>query len=223
MNTPPMSAEECPVPGKTPFKGKGIRVGVVVGGYGSEGILETLRKAGGIDAVPVATGRLLADQCQVIILPQMRGNPPPDKAVKALESYVTKGGGLITTHDAVGYRSMPKILPKICAGGKEHVRHERWQIADGKHPLANGLPAGQALSQAYFDHIQLTPGPDGTTVAVSEKTKQPVVVAGTTGKGRYVACGLLVGTDAEAEEAPATGPEATLLLNAIRWCASGGK
>jgi hypothetical protein len=223
MNTPPMSAEECPVPGKTPFKGKGIRVGVVVGGYGSEGILETLRKTSGIDAVPVATGRLLADQCQVIILPQMRGNPPPDKAIKALESYVKKGGGLITTHDAVGYRSMPKILPKICAGGKEHVRHERWQIADGKHPLANGLPAGQALSQTYFDHIQLTPGPEGTTVAVSGKTKQPVVVAGTTGKGRYVACGLLLGTDADAEEAPATGPEATLLLNAIRWCASGGK
>ncbi|MDX9979473.1 MAG: ThuA domain-containing protein, partial [Lentisphaeria bacterium] len=223
MGTRPQSAEECPVPGQTPFKGRGVRVGVLVGGYGSEGILATLAKVEDMDAVPIAAGRLLADQCQVIVLPQMRSNPPPAATMAALEEFVRQGGGVIATHDAVGYRAMPKWLPSICAGGQSHVREEAWRIKDTTHPLAQGLPAGQALAQTYTDHIQLSPGPDAAVVVVSEKTQQPVVLAGAVGKGRYVACGLLIGTDVKAEEAPAAGPEATLLVNAIRWCAAGGR
>jgi len=219
MRTEPMSTKERPVPGNTLFKGTGIRVGVVVSGYGSDGILQTLRKAKGIDAVPVATGRLLADKCQVIILPQMRSTPPPAKIVAALEAFVAQGGGLITTHDAVGYRDMPGILTAVCAGGTQHPKDEGWRIAAAKHPLAHDLPNDKALTQTFTDHVQLTAGPAGKAIAVSEKTNQPVVLAGTVGQGRYVACGLLIGTDAKANEAPAKGPEARLLLNAIRWCA----
>lgn len=219
MSTPPLSAEELPIPGGMAFKGKGIKVGVVAGGYGSEGILQTLAKTPGIDAVPVALGRLLTDQCQVIVLPQMRSTPPTVEVVTALEDFVKRGGGLVSTHDAVGYRAMPRLLASICAGGKTHVRNEAWQTI-AEHPLTAGLPAKQALPQTYFDHIQLLPGPDGTVVAESAETHVPAVLAGTAGKGRYVACGLLVGTDAQAEEAPATGAEATLLVNTIRWCAA---
>ena len=219
MSTKPLSVEERPVPGKTSFKRTGIRVGVVVSGYGSDGILQTLRKAKGIDAVPIATGRLLADKCQVIILPQMRSTPPPAKVIAELEAFVNRGGGLIATHDAVGYRDMPKLLTAVCAGGKQHPKDENWRIADPKHPLAYDLPDDKALSQVFTDHVQLAPGPAGKAIAVSEKTNQPVVVVGTVGKGRYVACGLLIGTDSQAEEAPAKGHEARLLLNAIRWCA----
>jgi len=167
----------------------------------------------------VALGRLLTDQCQVIVLPQMRGTPPPVAVITALEDFVKQGGGLISTHDAVGYRAMPKLLATVCAGGKTHARNEAWQIV-AEHPVAAGLPAKQALPQTYTDHIQLLPGPDGTVVAESANTHVPVVLAGTVGKGHYVACGLLVGTDAQAEEATATGAEATLLLNAVRWCAA---
>jgi len=55
-------------------------------------------------------------------------------------------------------------------------------------------------------------------IAVSEKTGKPVVVAGQCGKGRYVACGLLIGLSADHQEVPPTSDEAKLLLNAIRWC-----
>ena len=48
-------------------------------------------------------------------------------------------------------------------------------------------------------------------------------LAGTAAKGHYVACGLLIGTDVKADEAPATESEATLLVNAIRWGAAGGR
>ncbi|MBT3291951.1 MAG: hypothetical protein HN380_31705 [Victivallales bacterium] len=219
MSTRPLSAKERPVPGKIAFKGTGIRVGVVASGYGSEGILQTLRKAKGIDAVPVATGHLLSDKCQVIILPQMRSTPPPAKTIAALEAFVKQGGGLITTHDAVGYRTMPKLLTSVCAGGTQHPKDERWRFADPKHPLAYDLPTDKVLTQVFTDHVQLAPGPAGKVIAVSEKTNQPVILAGTVGKGRYIACGLLIGTNAKADEAPAKSPEARLLLNAIGWCA----
>ena len=220
MGTQPLSAEEKPIPGETGFTGKGIRVGVVSGGYGSDGMLEFLRGSEGIDAVPVALGRLLTDRCQVIVLPQMRTTPPKAEVVAELEAFVKRGGGLLTTHDAVGYRSMPAILREICAGGTQHPKDETWRVADAEHPVVQGLPSGPALSQTYSDHIQLTPGPAGTAVAVSEKTGKPVVIAGAAGKGRYVACGLLVGTDAQAEEAAPREHEAILLRNAIRWCAA---
>ena len=46
-----------------------------------------------------------------------------------------------------------------------------------------------------------------------------MVVAGQLGKGRYVACGLLIGFSADGKEHVPTPDEATLLVNAIRWCA----
>ena len=89
-----------------------------------------LRKAKGIDAVPVATGHLLSDKCQVIILPQMRSAPPPAKTIATLEAFVKQGGGLITTHDAVGYRTMPKLLvaPVIVAIAVVAWAGSRWAL-----------------------------------------------------------------------------------------------
>ena len=113
---------------------------------------------------------------------------------------------------------MPPLYTTVCEGGATHVRHERWKVR-AEHPLTAGLPKATALEQGYFDHIQLKCGKDGVPVAVSEKGEQPVVVAGTFGKGRYVACGLLLGLSPKNKEAPPTADEARLLLNAIRWCA----
>ena len=115
---------------------------------------------------------------------------------------------------------MPKICASVCEGGSDHVRHENWKVS-AVHPVTAGLPTAKPLTQSYYDHIQLTCGKNGKTVAVSEKGGQPVVVAGPFGKGRYVACGLLLGLGPDNKEVPPTPDEARLLLNAIRWC--GGK
>ena len=87
------------------------------------------------------------------------------------------------------------------------------------HPVTAGLPKGRPLSQGYYDHIQLKCGKDGQALAVSEKSGQPVVVAGPFGQGRYVACGLLLGLSPDNREAAPTADEAKLLVNAVRWCA----
>ena len=56
------------------FRTKRVRVGVVLGCYGSEGILAALRRAPGIEVRPVAalTARYISP-CKVLILAQPRG------------------------------------------------------------------------------------------------------------------------------------------------------
>ena len=220
MNVQPLSEAEASALGlKTRFSGTGIRVGVIVGGYGAKGVLQLLEQSEGIDVLPIGMGHLRTDECQVILLPQFRSAMVPDALARQAEEFVRRGGGLIATHDAVGYRDMPVICGSVCAGGLEHVRHERWKLL-AQHPVTNGLPSDEVLTQGYYDHILLKAGPQGTVVAVGEETGQPLVVAGTLGQGRYVACGLLPGLSADSEEVAPTPHESKLLLNAIRWCAA---
>ncbi|NOY79491.1 MAG: hypothetical protein GXP31_00660 [Kiritimatiellaeota bacterium] len=200
------------------FHGKGVRVGVLEGGYGAEAVLNTLRKAQDVDAVPLRL--LLAETlkpCQVVIVPQPRA-PLGGAAVKLLEAFVRSGGGLVTTHNAVGYRGHPPILPEICAKGVDHVRDPHWTAVRAA-PLTAGIPAGKPLAQTYYDHIELAPGPKGAIAAKATKSGKPVVVYGAAGKGRYVACGLALGLATDTREQAPGKAERTLLLNSVRWCA----
>ncbi len=204
------------------FSGKGLKVGVLAGGYGADGLLELLRKTAGIDSAPVSLGDFQSENCRVLILPQMRSAVPAAFA-RQLEEFVRQGGGLVATHDAVGYREMPKLCESVCAGGVEHTRAGTWKIA-ATHPVTRGLAAGKALSRGFIDQVELRVGTNGAAVAAGEITGNPVVVAGAFGKGRYVACGLLLGMEHDQfgsgdRETGPTADEAALLLNAIRWCA----
>ena len=218
MSVKPLAADEAAATLKTGFTGTGIRVGVVVGGYGSNGMLELFEKSKDFDALPIGVGRLRDDECQVIILPQFRSGMVPDGLAEEAADFVRRGGGLIATHDAVGYRSMPKVCTEVCAGGVEHIRNKQWQVS-ADHPVAKGLPRDRLLTQSYYDHVQLGCGPKGTVVATAETSGKPVVVAGSLGKGRYVACGLLVGFSADSQEVIPSPDESALLLNAATWCA----
>ncbi len=218
----PLSDKELGAAMGPKFKGKGLRVGVVAGGYGGDGILAALKKVKGIDAqrMHMPTEEVMK-QCQVIIVPQPKAIAAmSDEMVKQFEAYVRAGGGLIATHNAVGYRGFPALLSEVCAKGLDHVRDSNW-IATAEHPVTKGIQLNAPLPHSYFDHIELQAGPKGKVLAVASESKRPVVIAGQVGQGRYIACGLALGLLTDSEDVPPKGAELALLVNAVKWC--GGK
>ncbi|NPV46119.1 MAG: hypothetical protein HPY69_04110 [Armatimonadetes bacterium] len=218
----PLAPEEQARYGPPGFSTAGLHVGVVQGGYGSEGVLRALQGQEGIEARAVwgVTAANLA-ACQVVVYPQPRvpGSVSPEMAA-LLGEFVRRGGGLLTTHDAVGFRGLTSPVPAVCEGGVDKVRLESWQVV-ADHPVTAGLPRGEALAKTYYDYISLRPGPAGAVLAASPEGA-PVVVAGEAGRGRYVACGLALGLAAEGDtEASPTADEMALLLNALKWLGAG--
>ena len=200
------------------FGGEGLPVAVVQNGYGSKPILDHLRTIEGIDAEPIdfPTADALAP-CRVLVIPQQRVAGMGEALTRAIEAFVRAGGGLITTHDAVGYRGHPAIIPNVCAGGLAHVRDTEWLMVQ-EHPVTAGIELSRKLSHSYYDHVELEAGPDGSVLAKAARSGRPVVVAGAHGKGRYVACGILLGIAADDSSIAPSGAERTLLENAVRWC-----
>ena len=197
------------------FGREGLRVGVVQGGHGSESILAPLRTMAGIDTQPLfAPDAEMLAKCQVVVLPQPR---IPVDSVEGYEDFVRAGGGLITTHNAVGYRGHRPLLTDVCARGLEHVRDEEW-IAVAEHPVTEGMQLNTALPHSYYDHIELERGPRGLVLAQAARSRRPVVLCGQAGKGRYVVCGLAIGLAGDGETPP-KGAEKTLIENVVMWCA----
>ena len=209
------------------FSGRGTRVGVATGGYGSEAILAALRRTPGFDAMPLhrLTPEFLA-ACQVVVLAQPRDAQATTPATAdALRRFVAAGGGLLATHDAVGFRTHPALLPKVCRGA-DRLEGTTWRpTAD--HPLTSGLALARSVPHGYYDCIALAPGPHGQPVAdgvgADGKAAAPTVVCGTSGKGRYVACGLALGIGRADQEQEPAGPELRLLLNTMAWLAAAGQ
>jgi len=200
------------------FGDKGLRVGVVQGGYGSDSILTHLATVDGLDAQPVTVLNSLALQaCRVVVLPQLKtllGNA----VAKALDDFVRAGGGLITTHDAVGYRGQPLLITDVCARGLRHVLGDKQWMVMKEHPVTKGIDLNIPLFHIYYDHVELKCGPKGIILAKAPQTGEPVVVAGDFYKGRYVACGILLGYDSAGTEIAPTGAEQILLENVVKWC-----
>jgi hypothetical protein len=215
----PMSDAEKARYGGPKFGKGGLRVGVLQGGYGAESILKHLQTTAGVDAQPLW---LISDKnlqaCQALVVTQPRARAAISEATaKMVARFVEQGGGLVATHDAVGYRTCPVILPQI-GQGVRHVRVGQWSMA-GDHPVAAGFAAGAALSQSYYDAIVLEPGAGATVVGVVEAGKLPAIVCGEAGKGRAVLCGLGLAFAANGDEdCTPTSDEARLLDNMIRWC-----
>ncbi|MDP6119062.1 MAG: hypothetical protein QGF00_22550 [Planctomycetota bacterium] len=218
----PLTDEDLAAKQASRFTGKGLRVGVLQGGYGSQGILKGMRNIEGMDVQPLeGLYPIVLERCQVVVLPQPKGASMGPETVKTLEKFVSAGGGLVTTHDAVGYRGLPRLLTSICARGIAHVRDAEW-VPVGEHPITEGIKPDQPHPHAYYDHIELEPGPQGAVVAKAAKSGRPVIVSGSIGKGRYMACGLAIGLNAKTEDEPPTGAEMTMFLNALRWCGGDG-
>lgn len=200
------------------FTTGGVRAGVAVRGYGSEGILQALTAASGIEAAAVhrLTPEFLAP-CEVLVLPQARADGPQigDAEREALRAFVRDGGGLLVTHDAVGIRGYEPLFLEVAGGAGEPLRETEVTVA-AEHPITAGLTVGQTFAHSYYDHIPLISGEAGVTL-VANSQGQAVVVCGDVGEGRYVAWGMATGLGSGDREVRPQGAEQTLLVNAVRW------
>ncbi len=159
-------------------------------------------------------------RADVLVLPQLCAGPEAlaPETVAALRAWVEKGGGMLVTHDAAGYRGYPSVVPSVCLGGAGVSRTTRCVVATAG-ALAPGLAKGAGLTHAYVDHILLRCGSRGTKIVAdgSRPEGAPVVVAGQFGDGRFVASGIAYGLDKDGADAPLTTDERLLLLAAVRW------
>ena len=201
------------------FTRKGLRIGVLQNGIGSVSLLDHLRAVDGFDAQALSgISRLALAKCRVVLVPQPKAGLGP-ASVKALEDFVRDGGGLITTHDAVGYRGHPQIISEVCVRGVTHKPYDKeWVVVRRPHPVTASIEAGRPVPHSYYDHIEMECGPQGIVLAEAAKTRRPVLVAGDVGEGRYLACGMLLGVGADDSSITPTGAERTLLENAVKWC-----
>ena len=196
------------------------RVGVLMDGYGGQGMLEALRKVPQIkvEAVPGISGEA-ARSCQVLVVTQARAGVSVDERMAAaLRNWIGAGGALLATHDAVGYRGHMPIAPEVCVGGVSNERVTAVVVADS--PAVPAEYRGAAFEHAFYDHIILRPGDKGQTI-VTDRAGKPVVIAGEVGKGRFVASGIAFGLNAETREEEPTNGEAELLRELVLWLASG--
>jgi len=158
-----------------------------------------------------------AAKSAVSFLPQpfQAGSFSSDVAA-VLTTFVQDGGGLISSHNSVGFRGVPVVCHEVCAKGLVNVADSGFK-ASADHPVTKGLPLGQPLQASYYDYITIQPGPAGTVVCRGLVTSEPMVVCGAVGKGRYVACGLALGLCATDDADCAPTPDETVLLeNAVR-------
>jgi hypothetical protein len=159
------------------------------------------------------------EPCDVLVFPQLRGKTDAltTEVVQQLRGFVEAGGGLLVTHDAVGMRSHPAIFPDVGKGLDRPVKETKMIVA-AEHPLTAGMKLGDEFDHAYYDHIPLAGGDQGTVI-IKNAAGTPVVACAEVGKGRYVACGIALGLrPGDAEVAP-TGGELRLLTSAVRWLA----
>ncbi len=117
-----------------------------------------------------------------------------NKRTAQLRKWVLSGGSLLARHDVPGYRSYPVIFPDICKGGSWHT----WGVTGKDAPVCVIKNPGQVLKSfrkgdtfehSYEDHVQLEKGPEGKVLAVDKIHGKPVIIAGKSGKGKYIADG----------------------------------
>ena len=197
--------------------------------FGADAVLRTLQEAPGITAAPISDlkpSTLARFDC--LFVPDTkrfaRGDLP--RARKALRRFVrSQGGGVYFCHDSVGFRRFPlrdSVFPEVNAkAGDRAVNNTLRVVSD--HPLVGGRKLGSTCKHMYFDHITMTPGPEGEVVFV-DPSNAPVVIRGQVGAGRVVFDGSIVymrddKRNKEFEAKTATGVNRDLLVNAARWLA----
>jgi hypothetical protein len=223
------------------FTNGGLRVGIIRGGVSTEGLARFLRGRPGLDVQLLSGNPAHFGVCEVIVFPTVHGGPFAQRvlpgyywhhyptAMADLERFVRDGGGLVA---APGVTSDPgsvgfvghslRMFPEICDRPAAAIKGSQWLVV-GDHPLTAGLRPNVFLPAQWGQQFVLEPGPRGTVVARANSGafRPAVVVCGTPGQGRTVACGLYLGIDAAGRDSAPAAEEGQLLENAVRW--AGGR
>ncbi len=199
--------------------GDRARVGVLSSGYGAGGIVEALQSVEGIEVEPVAeVTPEVARRYNLLIITQDRSGAGDELVAAALRTWIRAGGAVLTTHDAVGYRSHPAIVPEIAAG-VDHLKSDTVRVTE-PDLVPPGLTDG-LLQHAFYDHVILKVGERAEAVVTDEEGR-PVVVIGELGKGRYAASGIAFGLNADTREALPGEAERALLVKLVEWLLGEG-
>lgn len=146
----------------------------------------------------------------------------------AVLNFVDRGKGVIMGHDCVGFRGDfgdLKLFPSIGIGAGRGEWVSNLTNLEPNHPVMQGL--GDHFAHAYFDHIVIQPGDDGTVLAGNSEGN-PVVAAGELSRGRVLSIGYPMGLKSEKDSAgkrhdsrvPLNDSERQLLINGVKWCGS---
>jgi hypothetical protein len=221
-NVLPLTDEEVAQALLPKFTGTGLRVGVVMKGYGSDAIFDRLRMVDGLDVQPLLSPtEAILGTCEVVVLPMMprndRGVRISNGMIAIYREYTRAGGGLILTGTLweMGLREYPGLCKfKSHSGDHEWVP---WTVSKA-HPVTKGVAMNEKLQGTGFS-VEYTLGPDGVAVAWSTKSGDPMVVVGEFGKGRVVICGL----DLRFKGKKLYTAKQALLANAVKWCGRAGE
>jgi len=202
------------------------QVTLSLGNVGSEGIMTALKKAQ-YKIFPLLNP-VVKDPVRfpVVIIPQQidEGVSLFNQRTSQLRDYVMKGGAVMLTHNAVGFREHKAVFPEIGKGIEQDAATNRVRIATN-HVITAGMNAGDGFEHAYCDHIVLQKGPQGTVIC-TDLQGRPVMVVGSFGKGKVVLNGMIPGYssvkegDYNGKEKEPEGGELKILLNAINWLQS---
>lgn len=216
-------------------KNSGIKVGIYnpneAGGkvYGEMPIYSTLLNIEGITPEFISSlDNIIAYDC--IIIPDCKKFAAADEgsflvvereiynAEKKLRDYVMKDGrGVLFYHDSVGmerFATGRPVFPELCTG-TQRVDSTRLVI-NAEHPVTRGMKKGEPFEHMYFDHIQITPGEQGTVI-VTDKDNMPVVTAAKQGKGRVILNGTIILNANELSLKEVSGIDRELLINSVLW------
>jgi uncharacterized lipoprotein YddW (UPF0748 family) len=189
--------------------------------YGAAPILSLLQRTPGLDAAPLWNlKRESLEACQVVILCQPRAHQEwfkDEKTADELARFVEHGGGLLTTHALVGIRGFLPPVPNVAAGD-ERLPGATWK-ASYYHAITRGLDRRATYTSTFPDRIGIVVGKSGRAIVRTPEGK-PIVVAGLSGRGRYVACGLGLGIGKGDRDASLSSAEGKLLLGAVQWLAN---
>ena len=181
----------------SPEWGEGRHVAVYSDGQAAKGILFDLRADTSLAVASIAyLSPAFLGEARVLFLPQL--NDVADLSqpvVNALRKWVSDGGKLILTHDAVGWRWHPRMFPTVGQGNG---------LAKGRkiEILANDFGLTPAVYETNLaTHVTIEPGPDGVVLAKDENGA-PVIVGGKVGKGTVILCGALLGYMPDGKLAP---------------------
>ena len=110
--------------------------------------------------------------CDVLIVPQTERCRFFNSSVDDIRDFVKKGGGVMLTHDAVGYRWHRTVFPEVGRG----ISHPKLGVAVvvEPHPVTEGFNTGDPLAYAYsYDHVAIAPGTDGQILMKDKETTPP--------------------------------------------------